>query len=252
MESVAADHNACKSNARSLRIMEQENDRPHNLAELFRADGQSWKRSKRLTILEAVLLSLDIEPSSIEEVPREIEPMNFGLQDAEFRRRMAQVQLAVRNTSLVPVVASRGYRLPRLAKADFIRWARANSWSLPEWMARVVGSGEGVTPGGPTTTPALWRPLGREDLRRDLFTFTKKAENWLKVDGRTKRKPTEVCHAFLVSCRLHPEKYSWYVPGSPHSVAHLVNILTRHRDRGQWEPPGYRGPVRAGNPIQVR
>lgn len=67
-----------------------------DLAALYPAEGRAWVHAKELTVFQAVLLSLDIEPSTIEELAGqrgEDEPLHFGRWDDEFNSRTGQVRL---------------------------------------------------------------------------------------------------------------------------------------------------------------
>jgi hypothetical protein len=104
-----------------------------DLSKRFPADARIWGLKSSLSLTQAALLSLGIEPTTIEELAEqreEGESNRLGFQDAEYERRLACLQRAVKIGDLS---ATRDQRnLVCISRMDFIAWARTNTWSLPE------------------------------------------------------------------------------------------------------------------------
>lgn len=235
--------------------MDGDAESPIDLAALYPADGRAWVHAKELTVFQAVLLSLDIEPSTIEELAEqrgEDESLHFGRWDDEFNSRIGQVKLALQTTALTPVDG--GDTPIRISASILVAWAKAMGWTLPQWMSNgavaqvAVGAVTdlGVALGSVPTTrvptqsqgPQAFKPKGSEGLRTALFAFTRDPNNWVKVGG-LRRNVVEVCREFHRTLSRSTQcAFKAGRRGLP-DIASLQNILTHHRGRGEWEPPDY-------------
>lgn len=108
-----------------------------NLAELYPASQRApyWRDRRTLAVSEAVLLSLDVEPLTIQEL-REITPedetLHFGQQEDSYEFRFEEVVNAVNQGVLSIHRTPEGWR--QIYASEFIEWAKARNWDLPDWL----------------------------------------------------------------------------------------------------------------------
>jgi len=115
---------------------------PIDLSKLMPADPEKWSRMELVSLNEALLLSLDIDPEifqmSWEEtfaahVYDEVAPSpSYGLQEVEFLNRRDVLLNSVQALSLSIVTSQSGVRRVRLI--DFVCWADSKEFVLPQWM----------------------------------------------------------------------------------------------------------------------
>ena len=149
-----------------------ENDDSPDLAAHFPTDGHYWREFESITIKDAALLSLDIEPRAIlahQEQARADRTFDFltgafeteepllhlGQQHAQFERRHDVISNAVFN-KVLPTVGEQEKGTPkRIRLVDFATWASAKQWSMPSWLCEL----------GPALpqAPAPKARLGREN-----------------------------------------------------------------------------------------
>lgn len=117
---------------------------PIDFSKLMPADPEKWSRMELVSLNEALLLSLDIDPDifqlSWEETLTEyacdeIAPSpSYGLQEIEFLNRRDVLQNSVQASSISIVISQSGVRRVRLI--DFVCWADSKEFVLPQWMTR--------------------------------------------------------------------------------------------------------------------
>lgn len=149
-----------------------ENDDLLDLAVYFSADGDYWREFESVTIQDAALLSLDIEPREILELRQQAqtdrafdfltgvfegeEPLlHLGQQHADFELRHDVISNAVSCQTLLPAVKQEKGTPKEIRLVDFVTWASAKQWSMPMWLSE-------LGPASPQA-PAPKARLGREN-----------------------------------------------------------------------------------------
>jgi hypothetical protein len=209
-------------------------DPPFDIGKLFPADGEIWAQRSIVTASQAVLLSLNIEPETIDELRAqagEDEHLNFGLQQVEYEKRVARLKRAVQLGHLGTTQS--GTFRAALVTRTFASWAVADGWNLPEWL-RALGTSSPSQQGG---------RIGSQPLRDALIAFAREPVNWKKGNGRETRTQGELCDYFRRSCLLQEsDRYRiGYVGSKAPTREHLENILSRCK--GDWQP-GLREAIR--------
>lgn len=126
----------------------------HDLSKHFPADFTAWRDRPYVTLREAVLLSLSIDPETLAEAQAldalsssdvydnpetvELEPLYYHAQHEEYTRRHRAAQHACRNGSLA-LNAGETMKL-----TEFVRWARERLEATPA--AHRLGSLAGTEP----------------------------------------------------------------------------------------------------------
>ena len=116
-----------------------END--SNLAKMFPADATHWRGIEIVSVWQAILLSLGIEPRTIYELSCERDPedetdiMHYGRQEEEFRSRGAVFRNALAAMSLSLVKVNDPKYSDHVRLTDFVVWANGKGWSMPEWLS---------------------------------------------------------------------------------------------------------------------
>ena len=131
-----------------------ENDDLPNLAILFPAVGHYWREFESITIKDAALLSLDIEPREILEFQQQVQAdafnsltgaletegplLHLGQQHMEFERRHAGISNAV-SCKVLPTVGEQEKGTPKSIRlVDFVTWASAKQWHMPTWLCELA------------------------------------------------------------------------------------------------------------------
>lgn len=145
-------------------MTERSDDLP-DLAAHFPADGHYWREFESITIQDAALLSLDIEPRAILELRQQAqadrtfdfltgafeaeEPLlNLGQQHEEFERRHDVISNAV-SCKVLPTVGEQKKGTPKeIRLVDFVTWASAKQWLMPTWLGEL-----GISPSQPQAQP---------------------------------------------------------------------------------------------------
>lgn len=123
-----------------------END--SNLAKMFPADATHWRGIEIVSVWQAILLSLGIEPRTIYELSCERDPedetdiMHYGRQEEEFRSRGAVFRNALAAMSLSLVKVNDPKYSDHVRLTDFVVWANGKGWSMPEWLSESADSSE--------------------------------------------------------------------------------------------------------------
>ncbi len=125
-------------------------DRPNDLAELYPANSQYWIGMETVLVEAAVLLSLDIEPKTIKELDDQhklnsdsdedelIEPLDYGLQQNEYDRRVATVVNALETGTLNYAHNNIQRSQNSIKLVDFVVWAKTKNWQLPTWLESLL------------------------------------------------------------------------------------------------------------------
>ncbi|WP_297845300.1 hypothetical protein [Pseudomonas sp.] len=131
-----------------------ENDDLPDLSVHFPVDGHYWRDFESITIPDAALLSLDIEPRAILELRQQAqddrafdflagafeteEPLlHLGQQHAEFEHRHAVISNAV-SCKVLPTVGEQKKGTPKeIRLVDFVTWASAKQWPMPTWLSEL-------------------------------------------------------------------------------------------------------------------
>lgn len=129
--------------------MTERDDLP-DLATHFPAEGHYWRDFESITIQDAALLSLGIEPRAILEHRQQAQAdafnsltgaletekplLHLGQQHVEFERRHAVISNAV-SCKVLSTVEKQGQGTSKeIRLADFVTWASAKPWAMPEWL----------------------------------------------------------------------------------------------------------------------
>jgi hypothetical protein len=151
--------------------MTERDDLP-DLAAHFPADGCYWREFESITIQDAALLSLGIEPREILELRQQAQAervfdsltgaleaedplLHLGQQHADFERRHDAISNAVLSKVLPTVGEQEKGTSKRIRLVDFVTWASAKQWSMPTWLSQ-------LGPASPQA-PAPKARLGREN-----------------------------------------------------------------------------------------
>lgn len=160
--------------------MTESDDLP-DLTALFPADEQYWREFESITIQDAALLSLDIEPREILEhrqqalvdafnsltgaLETESPLLHLGQQNMEFQRRHAVISNVV-SCKTLPIVEGQEKGTPKnIRLVDFVTWASAKQWQMPTWLSELGAppskhspqkpvSGEKISTQGPESSTA--------------------------------------------------------------------------------------------------
>lgn len=219
--------------------MDEAADTPHDLAKLYPADGTNWAHKAELTVFEAVVLSLDIEPSLLEELAaqqpeveplQQGEPLHFGVQDADYQQRTRQLRLALRTNALAPVRS--GDHPVRVLATSFISWAQANGWALPDWMADLATQSTSGSTNGSKVVSKQPKSQRKEALCLALVEHAKVPENWMNPSTNVRRTQANFCEVFLRDHLGSPSVYQKLGCTTPPSVRSLENILSDWKE--EW------------------
>lgn len=121
-----------------------END--SNLAELFSADAEYWRDIQIISVPEAILLSLGIEPRTIHDLACQRDPddetdrLSFGLQQYEYDKRMSALLNAIAAKTLTPVDTNDSRYSDHFSLIAFIAWAKGKRWVMPKWLSSLTAS----------------------------------------------------------------------------------------------------------------
>ena len=149
-----------------------ENDDLPNVAAHFPAEGHYWREFESITIQDAALISLDIEPREILELRQEAQTervfdsltgaleaeaplLHLGQQHADFELRHDVITNAVHSKVLPTVGEQKKGTSKRIRLVDFVTWASAKQWPMPTWLSQ-------LGPASPQA-PASKARLGREN-----------------------------------------------------------------------------------------
>lgn len=150
-----------------------------NLVELIPADGEYWRDFEAVSVREAALLSLGIEPRDIRDPGDEEGGLSNGLKGREYVRRGAVMRNAIAAKVLAKVVTDDPAYSDYVGLKAFVAWAAGKRWPMPEWMLRIntslssesiaspeivtdvkcdheaQGGGATISPASPTHTPKV-------------------------------------------------------------------------------------------------
>ena len=105
-----------------------------NLAERYPADGAYWQDFEAVSVREAVLLSLGIEPPDIRD-PNDVSGGISNVQQGrEYLRRTAVLRNAIAAKVLAKAVMDDPACPDHVGFKGFVAWAAGKRWSMPEWM----------------------------------------------------------------------------------------------------------------------
>ncbi|MDR3413431.1 MAG: hypothetical protein P4L87_21165 [Formivibrio sp.] len=160
---------------------------PPDIAALFPPDHELWYHVPALSVRDAVLLSLGIEPRVNDYVPLDIDddgnevPSVYGRQHNEYIRRIAVLTQAV-HTGFV-TRGSDGL----IPKAEFVFWAKELGWELPTVLTEA-----------PSSAMALREAVRREETDTKVQALTEKALEFLKAHPQWKKSEIarRVCRHF--------------------------------------------------------
>lgn len=113
-----------------------------DFSKLMPADSEKWSRMELVSLNEALLLSLDVDPEIFQMVWKETlaahaddgfaPSPSYGAQEVELIRRRDVLQNSIQAASISVVVSPSGVR--RVRMADFVCWADDKGFVLPQWM----------------------------------------------------------------------------------------------------------------------
>jgi len=118
-----------------------------NLAERYPADGAYWQDFEIVSVGEAALLSLGIEPRDIRDPDGGSGSICNGQFGREYVRRRDVLRNAIAAKALAKAVTDDPAYSNHIAFKSFVAWAAGKGWSMPEWMLVLnVTQAESVTP----------------------------------------------------------------------------------------------------------
>jgi hypothetical protein len=119
----------------------------YNPAERYPAEGEHWYDFEIISVGEAVLLSLGIEPRDIRDPDDEKNGLRDGLQGREYLRRVAVIRNAIAAKVLAKAVTDDPDYSDHVGFKEFVAWAAGKGWQMPEWMLGLnVSQATTVTP----------------------------------------------------------------------------------------------------------
>lgn len=158
----------------------------YNPSERYPADFVYWKDFKVASLYNLVLLSLSIEPRTIEELHQlrdetdEHEKLYFGVLQTEFERRLAVIKNVAVAGDIQAINSSTGLSSIKLYRIkDFIHWAISADWHLPEVFAAYLSSITTKANPSSSLSGRNRREIKKSDTQlRYVFWQTKADELW--------------------------------------------------------------------------
>lgn len=191
-----------------------------NLSALFPADGEYWRDFEAVSVREAVLLSLGIEPRDIRDPGDEEGGLSNGLKGREYVRRGAVMRNAMAAKVLAKAVTDDPAYSDYVGLKAFVAWAAGKRWPMPEWLLRIntslssesiaspeivtdvkcdheaQGGGATISPASPTHTPKVG--LNKHVVASAFDDIYWNGEQWIENLGD--------CPGWLISARSTPGK----------------------------------------------
>lgn len=128
---------------------------PSDLAQLYPADSAEWKSMTTVSVQQAVLLSLGIDPHTISDLmqqnlndafseictqfyttyPESVEPINYGKQEKDYRIRLSATDNAIAANIISRHQMSDSQYANHVRLDEFIGFAKRKEWTMPGWLS---------------------------------------------------------------------------------------------------------------------
>jgi hypothetical protein len=136
----------------------------YNPAERYPAEGEYWRDFEIISVGEAVLLALGIEPRDFRDPDDEKNGLRDGLQEREYLRMVAVIRNAIAAKVLAKAVTDDPAYSDHVGFKGFVAWAEGKGWPMPEWMLGIIApQAKPVTPSDQVMPPT---PSGIREIKK--------------------------------------------------------------------------------------
>lgn len=126
-----------------------------DLANRYPVDDKYWCDFEIVSVGEAVLLSLAIEPRDIRDPYNQSGGISNFQQGREYSRRLAVIRNAIAAKVLAKAVTDDPAYSDHVGLKGFVAWAADKRWSMPEWMHRINTSLSSGSLASPDIAPGV-------------------------------------------------------------------------------------------------